>query len=914
MLNPLPDIRPEERRATLAALFTLLGMMASHALLETARDALFLAKLPAQRLPWVYLTVALIAFGAFSLQQILGRSASQKLRLLTSLLASSGITFVFWLLAARQEDWVLFALYVWAGVLASLLGVRFWTLLGELFTVSEAKRLYAVIGAGSVLGAILGSALARLLVMELDPRHLILASGLTLAVTAIGPGFLLPRPDAPPSPRRRPRTERLFHPLRTVWHRPYLRRVGALLLLSTLTLTLVDYVFKSLVSESIPPERLGAFFASAYLAFNLISLLVQVFLVGLLVRSLGVGGVLSILPALLILGGVGVAAGLGLAAAVVLKAFDGSLRYSLHRTTAEVLYVPLSTELRNRVKGIMDVLGQRGGQVLASLGILGVVAAAGAHHERILALVVVLLAGAWVLLARALLEPYLGLFRETLSEVSLESRFEFPALDLASLETLIAALSSPKDAEVLAALGLLAEQERTHLIPALILYHPSTPVVIRALELFSQAGREDFVPMTDRLLSHEDPEVRAATLRARAWVAPDTELFDRLGKDPSSVVRSTALVGMISYGSPRAGDARRAVEGIAATGNRTDQLALARAIRASPGAAYEPVLLTLGKSPYPDVREAVVLAMGEVLSFAFIPTLLRMLPERNTRNAARSTLVALGNQALAELEAALEDSTLALRIRRQLPRVIGDLGSEEAARVLQERFAREQDGGVRYRILRGLGRMRRRNPDLPLDTELLEAGVRETLEHIFWVLDARVLLEAGVEADPRRGTPVQGLILSLLSHKEDLAVERLFRLLGLLHPFEDLRSMYRGVRSRNRALRSSSTELLENLLESPLRGAVLAVVEDLPDAVRVQRSGPYFRRRGRDYDGTLRELLSRGGVGTRCLVAYHVGELGIPGLLDDLSRLPIDEGGLLPQVVARAFRLARSAQETDGVS
>jgi len=912
MLNPFPEIRPEERRATLAALLTLLGMMAAHALLETARDALFLAKLPAHRLPWVYLTVALITFGVFTIQQILGRGTSQKIRLLISLLASSGITLALWRLTSRDQDWVLFALYVWAGVLASLIGVRFWTFLGDLFTVSEAKRLYAVIGAGSVVGAILGSAAARLLVMAFDPRHLILASGLTLAATAAGPGLLLPRPDPSPAPHTHPGSERFLQPLRTVWGRPYLRRVAALLLLSTISLTLVDYLFKSIVSEAVPPERLGAFFATAYLAFNLLSLLVQLFLVGILVRSLGVGGVLSILPALLILGGLGVASGLGLAAAVVLKTFDGSLRYSLHRTTAEVLYVPLSTELRNRVKGFMDVLGQRGGQALASLGILGVVAVAGAYDERILALAVILLAGAWVLLARSLLEPYLGLFRDSLSEVSLESRFEFPALDIASLETLIEALSSTNDAEVLAALGILAEQERTHLIPALILYHPSSPVVIRALELFSQAGREDFVPITDRLLSHEDPEVRAATLRTRAWVAPDAALFDRMVEDPSSVVRSTALVGTISYGSTGAGHAQRAIEEIAERGSHTEQLALARAIRSSPGAAYESVLLTLGESPHPDVREAVVLAMRELQSFAFIPILLRMLPERSLRAAARSALIVLGNQGLVELASALENPTLGQRIRRQLPRVISDLDSEEAARILLQQFAREQDGGVRYRILRGLGRMRKRNPDLPLDTELLEKAVGETLEQIFWVLDARGRLEAGAGQDPRRNTPVQALILSLLSHKKELAFERLFRLLGLLHPLEDLRSMYRGVRSRNRSLRSSSTELLENLLDPPLRGAVLAVIEDLPDEVRVQRAGPYYRRRAGDYQATLRELLSRGGVGTRCLAAYHVGELPLPGLLDDLAGLPVDEGGLLPQVVARAFRLARSVPEGEG--
>ena len=37
---------------------TLFALIASHSILETARDALFLAKVPVTRLPWVFLAIA----------------------------------------------------------------------------------------------------------------------------------------------------------------------------------------------------------------------------------------------------------------------------------------------------------------------------------------------------------------------------------------------------------------------------------------------------------------------------------------------------------------------------------------------------------------------------------------------------------------------------------------------------------------------------------------------------------------------------------------------------------------------------------------------------------------------------------------------------------------------------------------
>ena len=61
LLGALTGVRGEERRSAFAALFTLASFMAGHALLETARDALFLASWPASALPWAYLAIAGLA-------------------------------------------------------------------------------------------------------------------------------------------------------------------------------------------------------------------------------------------------------------------------------------------------------------------------------------------------------------------------------------------------------------------------------------------------------------------------------------------------------------------------------------------------------------------------------------------------------------------------------------------------------------------------------------------------------------------------------------------------------------------------------------------------------------------------------------------------------------------------------------
>src|SRR4029077_9545986 len=61
MLRRLLDVRPEERRSTTIAFLALFGILAAHTILETARDALFLARLPPSQLPWMYLAMAGVA-------------------------------------------------------------------------------------------------------------------------------------------------------------------------------------------------------------------------------------------------------------------------------------------------------------------------------------------------------------------------------------------------------------------------------------------------------------------------------------------------------------------------------------------------------------------------------------------------------------------------------------------------------------------------------------------------------------------------------------------------------------------------------------------------------------------------------------------------------------------------------------
>jgi AAA family ATP:ADP antiporter len=875
MLKRLFATRPGEGRDTWAAFAMLLSFIGSYSILETARDALFLAKVPASRLPWVYLAIAAISLLVARIQSRLARVVAGRRALSLWTAISAVVTLGFWWALRALGPAGLYGLYVWSGVLSSLVLVHFWTLLGDLFSVTQAKRLYGLIGAGSVAGAIAGSGAASALARTMPADRLLLIAACGLLATAALPMLFT---------RGGRRTEQaggsataeasLLENAAYIVRQPYARRVAWLMVVSTACLTVGDYLFKSTVAASIPRAQLGAYLASVYLVLNVLSLLSQLFLVGWMIRRFDLSAALAVLPVLLVLGGFGMVVGGALVAALAIKGADGALRYSLHRTSTELLFVPLGEEARRRTKAFIDVVGQRGGQSIASVGIL--VAAWLAAPPPVLAGVLVLLGAAWAAAAFDLRRHYVDIFRRHLREGRIEHVSEFPDLDVASLETLIAALDSRNDAEVLAALDVLEREKKAHLVPALILYHPSEPVVERALALFMRAGRKSIVHVADRLLEHESPRVRAAAIAARSVLQPDARLLNlQLSLEESPEVRATILMHLILSGELIGSEAKERLDALIGRGSPEAKAALAEAIAVREAKGFSHVLAALAEAPQRGVKLATIRAMARVRAPEFVEPLLRMLADEDTRTAARAALLQYGDDAFGALRKALEETSLDQTVRWEVPRVLALFEPERAAPILLGVLPTEADGMVRYRAIRALETLVARSPTLALDRAVLERAIEDTVSRAYRYLDRRLILLEGARADPRRGTPGHELLVKMLEDKEEHAVGRVFRLLGLAFPTEDFPRIYGGLKSSRAGARASSIELVENLVEPPLRGAVVGLIDDVPDAQRLAAGARYHEPTRLSYEALLERMLDSESEALQDITVYHVGELAL---------------------------------------
>ena len=879
MLSRLHLPRPEERRTVFFGFGLLFGMLAGHTLLETARDALFLAELPVTHLPWVYMGIAVLSIFLVPGRGRTSRRLSPDRALAWTLVVSALFTTGLWMLTqVWTEPWTYYVIYVWSGIFGTVALVQFWLVMGEVHTVTQAKRLFGLIGSGSILGAIFGAGTAWLLVAIFPVQHLLLAAAVCFALSGMACAGLGMRKGETTLPSRI-EIGHLGEAFALLRDQTYLRLLLRLILLATVAVTVADYLFKALVDASIENSELGAFFAKLYAALNVIALVTQVALVGWILRVCGVHRAQWVLPILLMATSGWLVAGGGLIAAMALKGADGSLRHSLHRTATELLYLPISDSQRKFFKPIIDVIGQRGGQALASVAILVYVATG--LDARWLGIALVVVAGAWVVTALKLEKPYFDIFRKNLGSSARESREHTAELDLGSLEAIFAALNSQEDSDVLAALELLAEQRRVRLIPALILYHPSRAIVTRALDLFVADGRKDFVPVAARLLEHPDAEIRSAALRARQAVSPDADLLAEATSDPSALVRATALVGLVKDRTiPE--EHQQMLAAIIESGSPEERLALAQAIRENPRPAFADVLLQLASLGDVALARVLTSAMGAVRDPRFLPVLSGMLARRELRGGSRQALLAYGDQALDFLARALSEETLPLSERRHLPRTISRFDPTRAAEILLGRLLEEPDPVVRFKILRGLGRMRTDNPRLVLDRALLGKVIEGRIAEIKQYLTWRVSLIDGADENPVRLTRGHELLVAMLKDKERHSMERVFRLLGLLQGGRDLERIWRGLHAPDANLRAASYELFGGIVTPPWREPLMALLSESPDKDRLELAG--LSRQPMPYSAVLEAMLEQPSEFVRAFAAYHCGELGAEDFKPQLER------------------------------
>ena len=181
--------------------------------------------------------------------------------------------------------------------------------------------------------------------------------------------------------------------------------------MSVIVAKLVDYQFNAIASYHIyDPDELTAFFGFWFSTFNLISLVIQLFVTRKIVGVFGVGTSLFFLPAAIFLGAFLIILTPSIIAAILIKMSESSLKQSINKSAVELLALPIPLNIKNKAKTFIDVFIDSlatgiGGLILILLvNILEL-------SVPFISAVIVLIIGVWLYFAIKVRKEYFKSFR-----------------------------------------------------------------------------------------------------------------------------------------------------------------------------------------------------------------------------------------------------------------------------------------------------------------------------------------------------------------------------------------------------------------------------------------------------------------------------------------------------------------------
>ena len=182
------DVRPGEAAGVLLLSLNAFLLLAGYYMLKTAREALILSQGGAEVKSYSSAGQAIILLALIPLYGAFASKVNRKSLLTATMLFFMSNLVVFYVLGMRgAREGVVY--FLWVGIFNVFVISQFWAFANDLYTESQGKRLFPIIGFGSSLGAWLGAQAAS---RKEWPRCCLVASSSVVACSWPARSGLLP--------------------------------------------------------------------------------------------------------------------------------------------------------------------------------------------------------------------------------------------------------------------------------------------------------------------------------------------------------------------------------------------------------------------------------------------------------------------------------------------------------------------------------------------------------------------------------------------------------------------------------------------------------------------------------------------------------------------------------------------------
>lgn len=882
----------------------LLLVLFAYYILKPVSRALFIAKFDIDRLPYLYILIAVVG-GVFATYY--SKAASQwslRAAVTWTTIGTIGCLIFFWWVLRLKLPWMLYVFNIWSSLFGVVTVAQGWLVASNVFDSREAKRLYGLVGLGAVIGGWTGSAFTAFMVQHLAPANLVIVCAALMAmaygmfrITIAQKGVMIAQAkgDRGGDQSEAFTVSGMLHDIRRTRH---LQVIIAIVLITFLADVVVEYQLQAAakLEYGADDRALTSFMGGYYFWLNLASFFLQLFLTSIMVRAFGVGGTLQVMPISIGLASVAAYSFSGLWASASVRMVEASSRYSFNRAGMELLFLPLPSELRNRTKAFVDIAVDRFGRGLGGMALVALTWV-GFVGPKDLPLVVIGLCLAWMALSHVAQREYSKTLRSRVERRRLDLiDARFTVSDPATLRLLEESAESAHVAPANYALSLLAESPGYDLEPLLARLSSSAPPAVRA-KGFELAGKIE----SDVLLAAAEEQVDraddplATRAAARYWISRSSdarEVARRLLDHANPSVIEGAVEGLgrsHELAQELIGESWLATRAASGDPGIRRLAAFAIGVRGDQGTE---ILRHLLDDPNAAVAEAACEAAGKLKNRTYVPQILSRLADRRLRSAAISSLAAFGARICGTLADLLQDVSAPLSLRRQIPRVLKAIVDQRSVDTLLASIG-DRELTVRLAVLRALAGLREAAPNLNYGAESVTQQILNEARY-YYELDA-ALKPLGETA----GHKAAGLLRRSLQERMTQAVDRLFHLLGLRYSPQDMFAAYRSVSRKNQEDVAAAIEFLETVLDRPLKRVVVPILE--PTGALAEKGKELFGIEFRSAEQALRELIRAGDPWLVACAVAAAAEAGQSALVPEIREVRTNGGSDVSEVAGSAL-------------
>jgi len=333
-----------------------------------------------RNLSWLFTATFLTMLVAIPLYSILVGNFHRRTLVPSIYAIFMGCLGIFWAamryLPDESQIWVARVLFIWISVYGLFIVSFFWSVIGDMLSTEQGRKIFGVMAGGGTIGGMLGSQVARRFVSQIGIANLLLVPatllglGLVVYVSMERSHHRLADPDLLPVSGKATGGNP-FAGFTAVLKSRYLLAICLFgLFLATCGTTIyfqqaeiVKATFQHL-GDKAAQEASAEYFADVNFYVSIVTLVFQFCVVGSLMRYVGLGWTLAILPIAYILGISALALSPTIAVLAVISVTGRSAEYGICNPAREVLFTAVDREERYKAKSFIDTVVRRSGDTM----------------------------------------------------------------------------------------------------------------------------------------------------------------------------------------------------------------------------------------------------------------------------------------------------------------------------------------------------------------------------------------------------------------------------------------------------------------------------------------------------------------------------------------------------------------------